>query len=452
MDTRSNGELPCHPDFHRNYKTTAPSQHSDESIAHNNANHGGRFPGDANQHRQRCHQKPPSEHHDNHSEDRLHQNTRLEPNESVNGAATRNFGHSPHTSGRKRPLPSSQPPLFPDVLEGGGFVKLYVGGVPRTTTEEDIQHIFGEYGHILEIILLKDKKIDQKQVSCFVKYRALDDADRAILALHDRYTIPGAECPLRVRYAEGERERLGNFGEHLHKLYVGGMNRQTSKREIDELFSRYGIIESIFFVRDRDDQKQHRGCAFVQFSRRDMAVAAINALQGTYTMRGCDHPLIVRFADPKKPRSADSRAPSCIHQHFGGPMPLNPSSPKQQTVLNTCAALEQAFPSTTASANKSPSDADCEWSEHICPDGYPYYYNCVTCESRWERPEEYAHYEKLEMFEEQQNEQFATQAVSQGLEMDVQRQLSTNESWKLSSSTRVGAHMNASPRVPPACV
>jgi len=24
----------------------------------------------------------------------------------------------------------------------------------------------------------------------------------------------------------------------------------------------------------------------------------------------------------------------------------------------------------------------CDWSEHICPDGYKYYYNCVTCESR----------------------------------------------------------------------
>lgn len=25
---------------------------------------------------------------------------------------------------------------------------------------------------------------------------------------------------------------------------------------------------------------------------------------------------------------------------------------------------------------------DCDWSEHTCPDGYKYYYNCATCESR----------------------------------------------------------------------
>lgn len=61
---------------------------------------------------------------------------------------------------------------------------------------------------------------------------------------------------------------------------------------------------------------------------------------------------------------------------------------KPQTVSNTCAVLEQVLPSTTSSANKSALDTemiefiDCEWSEHVCPDGYLYYYNCETCESR----------------------------------------------------------------------
>lgn len=25
---------------------------------------------------------------------------------------------------------------------------------------------------------------------------------------------------------------------------------------------------------------------------------------------------------------------------------------------------------------------ECDWSEHYCPDGHKYYYNCVTLESR----------------------------------------------------------------------
>ncbi|XP_031099474.1 flowering time control protein FCA-like isoform X2 [Ipomoea triloba] len=472
MDNRNTGEFAGdHPDFHRNSYCAAPSWPPDESITQNTENHRRNFSGDAHHYQRR--QQQQNDHHYSHSDHRHHQNSNLEPNGSVDGAATGNFGNSPPLSGRKRPFSHSQPAPFSDGLEGGGFVKLYAAGVPRTTTEEDVRRAFGEYGHIIEVVLLREKKTGQKQESCFVKYRTLEDADRAIVALHDRFTFPGAECPLKVRYAEGERERLGSFGEHIHKLYVGGMSRQTSKREIDEVFSRYGIVESIYLVRDRDEQKQSRGCAFVQFSRRDMAVSAINALHGTYIMRGCDHPLIVRFADPKKPRLGDSRAAASMGEPFGGHMLPNPASPKQspgggskpQTVSNTCAVLEQVLPSTTSSANKSALDTemiefiDCEWSEHVCPDGYLYYYNCETCESRWEKPEEYALYEQeIEKFEEQQNAQpsvTTTPDFSQALKMDVETPLSTEESQKISSTEELNyehTQMTASPTVPPACV
>ena len=61
--------------------------------------------------------------------------------------------------------------------------------------------------------------------------------------------------------------------------------------------------------------KQSRGCGFVKLSNRDMVVAAINAPNGNYVMRGCDKPLIVCFTDLKKPRIGESRG----HVTFGGP-------------------------------------------------------------------------------------------------------------------------------------
>jgi hypothetical protein len=41
--------------------------------------------------------------------------------------------------------------------------------------------------------------------------------------------------------------------------------------------------------------------------------------------------------------------------------------------------------STSPTVPISPQKAtslECDWSEHTCPDGYQYYYNCVSCESR----------------------------------------------------------------------
>ncbi|XP_021906734.1 flowering time control protein FCA-like isoform X2 [Carica papaya] len=146
---------------------------------------------------------------------------------------------------------------------------------------------------------------------CFVKYATSEEADRAIRALHNQHTLPGGVGPIQVRYADGERERLGAVE---YKLFVGSLNKQATEKEVEEIFSQYGRVEDVYLM--RDEYRQSRGCGFVKYSHREMALAAINALNGVYTMRGCDQPLTVRFADPKRPRPNDSRdgVPA-----FGGP-------------------------------------------------------------------------------------------------------------------------------------
>jgi RNA recognition motif-containing protein len=64
-------------------------------------------------------------------------------------------------------------------------------------------------------------------------------------------------------------------------------------------------VDDVYIM--RDEQKQSRGCAFIKYPLREMAQAAINALNGNYTMPGCDQPLAVRFADPKRPKGVDAR-------------------------------------------------------------------------------------------------------------------------------------------------
>ncbi|RZC04375.1 flowering time control protein FCA-like isoform X2 [Glycine soja] len=221
-------------------------------------------------------------------------------------------GHQapPPLAGQKRGFPfSGRGGGSPDHLDGGNFAKLFVGSVPRTATEEDIRPLFEEHGNVIEVALIKDKKTGQHQGCCFIKYATSEEADQAIRALHNQHTLPGGVGPIQVRYADGERERLGAVE---YKLFVGSLNKQATVKEVEEIFSKYGRVEDVYLM--RDEKKQSRGCGFVKYSHRDMALAAINALNGIYTMRGCEQPLIVRFADPKRPRQGDSRGLA-----FGGP-------------------------------------------------------------------------------------------------------------------------------------
>ncbi|KAK4338966.1 hypothetical protein RND71_040428 [Anisodus tanguticus] len=209
-------------------------------------------------------------------------------------------------SGQKRGYSS------PEQVDEGGFAKLFVGSVPRTATEEDIRPLFEEQGRVLEVAFIKDKRTGQQQGCCFIKYATSAEADRAIRALHNQYTLPGGIGPIQVRYADGERERLGAVE---YKLFVGSLNKQATETEVEEIFSPYGRVEDVYLM--RDDMKQSRGCGFVKYSQRDMAMAAINSLSGNYTMRGCDQPLTVRFADPKRPKPGEQ--PRGGGPAFGGP-------------------------------------------------------------------------------------------------------------------------------------
>ncbi|KAJ1288573.1 hypothetical protein BS78_02G097900 [Paspalum vaginatum] len=199
---------------------------------------------------------------------------------------------------------------FQDHDSRSNYVKLFVGSVPRTATDEDVRPLFEEHGDVLEVALIRDRKTGEQQGCCFVKYATSVEAERAIRGLHNQYTLPGAMGPVQVRYADGERERHGTIE---HKLFVASLNKQATPKEVEEIFAPYGHVEDVYIM--KDGMRQSRGCGFVKFSSKEPAVAAMNALNGTYIMRGCEQPLVIRFADPKRPRPGESRGGPT----FGGP-------------------------------------------------------------------------------------------------------------------------------------
>ena len=70
--------------------------------------------------------------------------------------------------------------------------------------------------------------------------------------------------------------------EELRKVFVGMLSKTASEEDVKAMFEPYGTVEEVTVLRDREGLS--RGCAFIKFSNRQQAQAAINKMHGSQIM------------------------------------------------------------------------------------------------------------------------------------------------------------------------
>jgi cold-inducible RNA-binding protein len=83
------------------------------------------------------------------------------------------------------------------------------------------------------------------------------------------------------------------------KIYVGNLPFSATNDALNELFSKFGSVDSAKIVMDRDTGRS-KGFGFVEMSTDDAAAAAIDKLNGS-DMGGRN--LVVNEARPMEPRT-----------------------------------------------------------------------------------------------------------------------------------------------------
>jgi RNA recognition motif-containing protein len=87
--------------------------------------------------------------------------------------------------------------------------RLYVGNLPFTTTELELQDMFAQAGPVTEVLLMQDKFTGKSRGFAFVTMASETDAQNAVSQL-DGKQIDGR--PLRVNEARPRDERGGYGG------------------------------------------------------------------------------------------------------------------------------------------------------------------------------------------------------------------------------------------------
>mmetsp|Transcript_16571 Transcript_16571/g.49593 ORF Transcript_16571/g.49593 Transcript_16571/m.49593 type:complete len:713 (+) Transcript_16571:175-2313(+) len=129
------------------------------------------------------------------------------------------------------------------------------------------------------------------------------EAEAAQEAHNGRTRLNGGR-PLVVTFANPKRIRQGEPPEPAiapRKLFIGQVPKDASEGDLRPLFEMFGEIVCLNVLRTQRGQGPSAGCAFVEYRKWAQAERAMEAHNGITKLPGSDMPLVVKFADAKRP-------------------------------------------------------------------------------------------------------------------------------------------------------
>ncbi|XP_067332518.1 ELAV-like protein 3 isoform X4 [Channa argus] len=235
---------------------------------------------------------------------------------------------------------------------------LIVNYLPQNMTQEEFKSLFGSIGEIESCKLVRDKITGQSLGYGFVNYVDPNDADKAINTLNG---LKLQTKTIKVSYARPSSASIRDAN-----LYVSGLPKTMSQKDMEQLFSQYGRIITSRILVDQVTAGISRGVGFIRFDKRNEAEEAIKGLNGQKPL-GAAEPITVKFANNPSQKTGQAlltqlyqtaarRYTGPLHhqtQRFSmipslgkGPDPNSSSKPILDNLLNASYGIKRFSPIT----------------------------------------------------------------------------------------------------------
>ncbi|KAK7346369.1 hypothetical protein VNO80_20887 [Phaseolus coccineus] len=165
--------------------------------------------------------------------------------------------------------------------------EIFVGGLDRDATEEDLRKVFQRIGEIVEVRLHKNSSTNKNKGYAFVKFANKEHAKKALSEMKNP-VIHGKRCGTAP-------------SEDNDTLFLGNICNTWTKEAIKQKLKDYGTegVENITLVPDVQHEGLSRGFAFVEFSCHADAMLAYKRLQKPDVIFGhAERTAKVAFAEP----------------------------------------------------------------------------------------------------------------------------------------------------------
>lgn len=110
--------------------------------------------------------------------------------------------------------------------------KLYVGGLPYSTTDQELQDLFAAHGTVASANVITDRETGRSKGFGFVEFESAEEAQAAIKAL-DGSDLGGRKIVVNEARPREERPQGGGGGGYRggNSGGGGGYNRNSSFRQ-----------------------------------------------------------------------------------------------------------------------------------------------------------------------------------------------------------------------------
>lgn len=155
--------------------------------------------------------------------------------------------------------------------------KLFIGGISWDTSEDELKEYFGNYGEVLQTVVMRDKATGRPRGFGFVVF-----ADPSILdrVLQDKHVIDGRTVEAKRALSRDEQQvyrttnpnpiRSAGAGGNMKtkKIFVGGLPPTITEDGFRQYFEAYGQVTDVVVMYDQNTQRP-RGFGFISFDTED---------------------------------------------------------------------------------------------------------------------------------------------------------------------------------------